>query len=398
MTFHVTIDQNRITHVDGKPFFLIGARHMPVGGTPEMLRDAGFNGFRALAFGHENSEPEVIPQDMEGIYFWAYLFNRADFTKSPEHESQLRARIMELRSHPALLCYENYNEPTLLYKSNNFKTQPADLAHGTAIVREIDPNHPIWLCHTCSNTVETLQQFNDSLDITGCNPYPLYLPGMRRHLGIRPDGRVLDCIDQSVHSVGKYTDKMMAVAQGRPVWMLIQALANENWFDPLHTPEYAGEKIDESKTLYPTFEQMRFMAYDAVTSGVTGIALAMYQTPATGDIWEDIKSLVGELRSLHDALCAQPVADQIQVTYADIGFTIWDGVRTLARRIGNHIYLFAVNTAFDPSEVTLRMKSLEGAIRATVVAEDREVPIQNGALSDRFKPYDTHVYRVEVIA
>ena len=42
----VQIGRDRVTQVDGRPFFLIGARHMPEGGTPEILRDAGFNAFR----------------------------------------------------------------------------------------------------------------------------------------------------------------------------------------------------------------------------------------------------------------------------------------------------------------------------------------------------------------
>lgn len=42
------------------------------------------------------------------------------------------------------------------------------------------------------------------------------------------------------------------------------------------------------------------------------------------------------------------------------------------------------------------MKSLDGAARATVVDEDREVPVEGGSIGDRFEPYEAHVYRVEV--
>ncbi len=379
---------------------MAGAYHMPEGGTPEILRDAGFNAYRTLAFGHEVKEREEVPPSLEGIFFWSYIYDRADFSKSPEYESQLRQKIEELRAHPGLLCYENYNEPTMTghYHTNvnegQFKTQPENLAVGTAVVRDLDPNHPIWLAHSWTNTVETLRRFNDCLDIVGCNPYPLYVQGMRRHTGVRPDGKLLDCIDQSVHAVGKYTDKMMAVAQGRPVWMLLQAMANEHWFNPLHTPEYAGQEIDPSKILYPTLEQMRFMVYDAVTSGATGVALSMVKTPTTGDVWENIKRLVGELRSLHDALCAPPVTGDIRITYTDLGFTIWDGVQAIARRLGKHIYLFAVNTAFDPAEVQMRLPVDVGNV-AEVVGSGREVAVENSVISDRIEPYGAHVYRLE---
>jgi len=393
---NVTIDSNHIAHIDGKPFFLIGARHMPEGGTPELLRDAGFNAYRTLAFGHENGEPEEVPRDLKGIYFWSYIYNRADFTRSPDHERELRERVSQLKDHPALLCYENLNEPTLLYKSDRFKAEPEDLAVGTALLRELDPNHPIWLAHSCTNTVETLRRFNRCLDIVGANPYPIHVPGMRQHIGVRPDGKMLDCPDQSVHAVGKYTEKMMKVAGDKlPVWMLVQALANENWYSPVHTPEMSGQGIDESKILYPTYLEMRFMVFDAIVHGATGVALAMARTPAGGDIWRDITRLVGELAAMHDALCAPPVSEPVEISYTDLGFTVWDGVRLLARRLGERVYVFAVNTQFDPAEVTVRMKSLQGAKCVIVVDEDREVSVENGSISDRFEPYVAHVYCIE---
>ena len=397
MPTHVTIDENHITHVDGRPFFLIGARHMPEGGTPELLRDAGFNAYRTLAFGHENSEPEEVPRDLEGIRFWSYIYNRADLTKSPEHERELREAVGRLKDHPALLCYENLNEPTLLYKSDRFKAEPENLAAGTALLRELDPDHPIWLAHSCTNTVESLQRFNGCLDIVGANPYPILVPGMRQHIGVRPDGKMLDCPDQSVHAVGKYTEKMMTVAGGKlSVWMLIQALANENWYSPVHMPEMAGQGVDETKILYPTYGEMRFMVFDAIIAGATGIALAMPHTPTEGDVWHDITRLVGELAAMHDSLCAPPAREKIHLAYTDIGFTVWDGVQLLTRRQPDALCIFAVNTQFDPAEVTVRMKSLDGVARATVLDEDREVAVEDGLMGDRFEPYETHVYRIEV--
>ena len=38
---------------------------MPLGGTPALLRDAGFNAFRWLAFGHETSQAEAPPANLE---------------------------------------------------------------------------------------------------------------------------------------------------------------------------------------------------------------------------------------------------------------------------------------------------------------------------------------------
>ncbi len=388
----VELDKHRITRLDGRPFFLIGARHMPEGGTPALLYEAGFNAFRLTAFGTETNQPEPVPEDLSGLYFWSYLFNRADLTQSPRHAPQLRKLVARLRDHPALLCYENYNEPTL--HRTRFKTEPEHLAEGTRVIRECDPNHPIWLAHSCSNTVETLQRFNLCAEILGCNPYPVYLSGTRRHVGFLEDGRVLDCPDQSLHAVGRYTQKMMSVAEGRPVWMLVQAMANESWYSPVHTPQFASQGVDASKILYPTFEQMRFMAFDAIVHGATGIALAMHRTPVGGEVWKSITKLVGQLRQLHDALVAPPVLDCAAIEYVDLGHTIWDGVRLLIRRSNGTLFVFAVNTAREPAEIALQLP-VAARSPAIVEFEERQLLVSRDRLCDRFEPFEVHVYRIK---
>jgi hypothetical protein len=124
----------------------------------------------------------------------------------------------------------------------------------------------------------------------------------------------------------------------------------------------------------------------------------MHRTPAEGDIWLAIRRVVGELRELHDALCAPALPGPPEVEYVDLGFSIWDGVRVLARQAASgEIHLFAVNTAFDPAEAIIRLPAV--ASRAAVVlGEEREVPLERGALCDRFEPYGVHVYRLAATA
>ena len=192
-----------------RPFFLIGARHMPKGGTPAMLAEAGFNAYRNLPFGTETSEPEPPPKRDEGILFWSYIWNRAVFGFSRDHRRELTDHVRRVRDNPALLCYENLNEPK---RPGRVKATPEQLHEGTALLRELDPHHPIWLAHSCHHMVETLARYNPCTDILGANPYPVVPQGMRaHHVGARSDGRVLDCPDQTIHAAGKYTEKMQRV-------------------------------------------------------------------------------------------------------------------------------------------------------------------------------------------
>ena len=391
----VQLDENRIAHVDGRPFFLIGARHMPEGGTPAMLAEAGFNAYRRLAFGTETSGGEPLPDPDLGIHFWSYIYDRAAFGRSSDYRGQLDEHVRQVRDHPAMLCYENFNEVAMLWRSDTPKAEPDELDEGMRLLRELDPDHPVWLAHSCERTVDTLARYNDSMDIVGCNPYPIIPQGLRQHVGIRADGRIVDCPDQTIHAVGHYTKKMMRVGGGKmPVWMLIQALANENWFNPQYSPEFAGQGIDESKILYPTYEEMRFMAYDAIICGATGLALSMHGTPTDGKEWQDVKRLVAELRGLHDALASPPADVEVEIAHADLGFTIWDGVEMLARRKGDKVYLFTANTAFDPARVTMRLSNVPSNCTAVVEAEGREAAVENGLLIDAFEPYAVHVYRL----
>ena len=80
---------------------------------------------------------------------------------------------------------------------------------------------------------------------------------MRRFIGSRPDGYMTDHADRTISVVGRYTDKMMRVAQGRAVWMQIQGSSNENWYNADHTPETRDHGIYEHHRLYPNYWQMR---------------------------------------------------------------------------------------------------------------------------------------------
>jgi len=49
----VRIDKDRMLIVDGKRFLPIGARHIPKGADPAMLKEAGFNCMRWLPYANE---------------------------------------------------------------------------------------------------------------------------------------------------------------------------------------------------------------------------------------------------------------------------------------------------------------------------------------------------------
>lgn len=396
MATRVRIDENRMTQVDGQPFFPITARHMPTGATPALLAKAGFNALRWTPFGMDEFERDSfeVPDDFGGLMFYAYLFNRGDLSTDPDRRKrELAALVRAIKDHPKLLGYEQRNEPAYTFMDQAVaQSPPKGLIAGSDVVRSIDPDHPIRIGHMCSNLVSTLRKYNPAAEIVSCNPYMVMAPGIRRFVGSRPDGKLADCPDQTISAVGQYTRKMMRVAQGRQVWMQIHGAANENWYNPNHTPETRNHGLYEHHRLYPSYWQMRFMAFNAIVRGATGLEWMLISLPVEASVWLDVQKIIGQLHCLHDVLASPPLDHNLDVEYTELGFGDWDGVESLVKLCNGKPYILSVNTQFDPMIATFSNLPPGLSGKLDVIDEDRQVEIEGGTFTDRFQPYEVHVY------
>lgn len=395
MNIHTTIDHNRIIHVKGKPFFPICARHMPEGGTSVILEEAGFNTMRWTAFGVEGDtiKANSLPEDIGDLMIDAYIYNRGDLSRDAKSRSKdLSDFVMSVKDSPSLLCYEHLNEPSWTAGDRaNPQGSSEGMAAGSEIIRSLDPDHPIHVGHMVCNLVSTLQKYNAAVDIVGCNPYVVSTPGSRGFFCL-PDGRYVDCPDQTLSSVGKLTSKMVRVAQGLPVWMQLQAMSSENWYNDSYSLEVKGAGIYEHIRLYPSFWQMRFMAFNAIIRGATGLAWAMHKTPVDGNPWRDICKVIGELRDMHDVLAGLPWSGTLEIEYTEMGFSDWDGVEVLVKLYEGMPWILAANTQAEPMIATFSNLPEKVAGTLEVVNEARVVKVENGKFTDRFQPYEVHIY------
>ena len=391
----VTIRKDRVLVCDGRPFFALQARHMPVGATISDLAGAGFNCIRHLVFGALHAPAQPRPADLHGLKVCAYLFNRANLRADRDHHAALAGAVRTLRDDPDLLAYENYNEPAWRPDAPDVVHHAAaDLATGYRLVKRLDPYHPVHQGHGCGGPVEALRTYNPCADILSCNPYPVLPARMRRHMGIRADGRALDSPDQTLSAVGDYTRKMLDVGQNRkPVWMQLQTMAWEDFHGPV--TEGGPRGPDPSAILYPTYAQMRYMAFADIIAGATGLLFSMWRVPVIAPVWADIRRLVAELRELNDVLAGRTAALPLQARYRNLGFTIWKGVGVLAKKADGKLFLLAANHAFDPAEVTWSGFERTNARALRALGEDRRIKITHGRATDRFEPYAARVYRLE---
>ena len=391
----VTIDENRIFWMNGRPVFPIGARHFPVGASFADVRAAGFNALRWTPFGVDRAaQAASLPEELRGLMFYPYVFTNGDLSCDAEmRRMALSELVRQVRNHPALLCYEQRNEPAYTHRAHAIPQSPPEgLIAGSRVIRELDPDHPIRVGHMVCNLVSTLRRYNEAVDVVGCNPYVVSPPGLRRHVGSRPDGKPTDSPNQTLSAVGDLTSKMMRVAQGRVVWMQIQGSANENWFNESYTPESSGQGAYEYQKLYPSYWQMRFMAFHAIIRGATGLEWMLHGIELESNAWRDVCQVVGELSAIQDVLCSPPWRGELAIAYRELGFSDWTGVESLVRIHHDKPWIIAVNSQFDPMDATFSCLPEDIGTCLEVMFENRRVAVCNGSFRDWFQPYQVHIY------
>ena len=398
----VKIGKDRILRVNGRRFFPIGARHLPKGATPSILKGAGFNCMRWMAFDIDAIRATDLQDILDaGMMFYPYIYNRGDFSKDRElRKKELAELVLSVRENPLLLCYEQQNEPAYRYGDwATLKGSPEGMKEASDFLRGMDPFHPIRLGHGLGNLVRTIQKFNSSADIIGCNPYVVYNQGMRINCATRMDGRISDSPDQTISAVGEYTAKMMRAADGRPVWMQLQAFSNEDWYNPgLYNPELKGQGIYPHDRLFPNYHQMRFMAFHAVIRGATAMEWCMYGLSVQDSQWAEVKRVISELSALQDVLASPNAGFEPSICYTELGFSDWNGVETLTKRCRGGLALIAANTQFDPMEAQFTFGEKARPVKASlfgseeIMAADGITAVKDGAFKAFFAPYEVKIY------
>lgn len=395
----VSIDPSGRLVRNGQPFFPLGARHVPRGANAAMLASIGFNCLRVPVFGTDTTAIGVMQTDPSngdygGLLYYPYLYDRADFsTNADSRRRDLSRLVSAIRDDERLLCYEQKNEPSTTFRRPAKPSgDPEGLREGSNHLRSLDCNHPIRVGHMTNSLVRTLKRYNPAVDIVGCNPYPVSHPEMRMFVGCRGDGKFLDSPNQTLSAVGDYTDKMRRVAEGRPVWMQIQAMPNEYWFSETHTPENVDLGLYPHHVVAPTFWQMRFMAMHAIIHGSAGLEFAMYGVSVDDSGWSDVVRTIRFLNMLLPILSAETAPDVPNLVYEEIGFSDWTGVEVLGKRTPGGTVLLTANSQFDPFIATLDPTPKGDLYEA--LEDGRWVRIGDGSSPLRYQPYQVRVIRI----
>jgi hypothetical protein len=229
-----------------------------------------------------------------------------------------------------------------------------------------------------------MQKYNPSQDVVAVDVYPVIPHGIKPTYALWPDGLQGDLLNPYISQVGEYVDKMKKVVNDRkPVFAVLQGFSWE-----MLKPE---AERDTAMILYPTYEQSRFMAYDAIVHGANGILIwGTNYTPQPSKFIDDLNRVTRELAEMQDVLSVRTSKNNIRTEYHETGHSVDAGVEFITKKINGKTYLLTVNSDKNPVKVTF---SGLGSFRsAKVLKEGRIVKVENGKFTEKYDPFDVHVY------
>ncbi|HOX38089.1 MAG TPA: hypothetical protein PL033_08880 [Candidatus Brocadiia bacterium] len=297
-------------------------------------------------------------------------YARGEFAEGEAAADGVWAKLGKTSPHPGLNISNAPQRAATMCKG---------LIEGRARLKALDPAHPVWMNHAPRNTISQLAAFNAAADIVGCDIYPV------------PEFQTghSDLPDRSLASVGAYTDRMMAAAPGKPAWMVLQGFG---WADLREkpTPE------EKEKSRRPTYEESRFMAYDAIVHRARGILYwGTYRIERDSQLWNDLLTLVRELADMEPILSAPDVESPIEVSVSESWGSLEKGVVALGKNVGGRTWLVVVNEYPGALRYKARgLKGMEGVFYSDNLAGVR-AQVKDGALELNIRGSGVQILRPE---
>ena len=315
------------------------------------------------------------------IYTWINLSSLSRARPGGWQEELLRHVVGSLqadRSAAAIGMWKGVDEPW------RFRVRPSSLRFAYCLATgrgerrwcagrlPIDRDH-LWVTVQAPRAgVWSLASYSEVTDVHGVNHYPIAIGDPDPELG----------------EVGSWTNVLRWATPNRAVWTTLQICWSWSY-------DAAGN------IALPTFEQERFMVYDAILNGAHALAFYGGQNPkcwgqldgAGGwnwTFWERVlKRLVREINA------GSPIAPALTSPGSTRVLRASDPtVQAISRRgRGGDRWVIAARTGEGSQTVTISGLPA-GAAGATVYTEDRSVPIVGGSLTDTFDRFAVHVYRV----
>ena len=254
------------------------------------------------------------------------------------------------------------------------------LAEGSEVVRQLDPGRPIWFNHAPRNEISDLRRINALADIAGCDIYPVPFNEGLMHS---------DIIERHLPAVGAYTRRMAEGAPGKPMWMVLQAFGWSDLQEPFSPEIY----------IRPSYEESRFMAYDAIVNGARGIlyygSKHLHETEKNSSFWQDLKRVTRELADFESQLAAPEWKLDLRIDYSPTSSSRDRGVLTAARGNKDDGIIILVNEHVAGLAFDLHgLDEFEGRALPIVGSWERPI-VKNGAIRFGLRGHGVTVIRTQ---
>ncbi len=330
----VRFDSERRMSLNGKPFFprLVLTPAM----SEEALRVYQAAGFNAIAFNSLTSNADAArylgktaAQYGLAVVDWG---NLGDVYKGDAAAiaGQLARRVQNARGLDNFIGWLDDESEMRLVPLERLRT-----AYNTLF--EIAPEYVVWQNHAPRLTdpegapygsFANVRRYSRVCDVTGIDIYPVPEGGGHSNL----ENKTVSC-------VGEYTDLVLdTVYRKKPVWMVLQAGA---W------SEESGGKLNDKRPR-PTYEQFRFMFYNALTHGATG--LVFYGPAALPDIYSSSMGMMADVNHEFKAIESFFLEGKSLDLKAQGELK---NVRIFARTLGNDTLVIVVNEGKESRKITL---------------------------------------------
>lgn len=350
-------DKDRVFHIDGKPVFPIlswrNLGDMPFEESTKKHAEMGFN----MLMTQPPLLDIIADYGLMGMVAIPAPFFAEEGGFDPESQA-IQGIIEEYKhalNHPALAAWYVVDEPA-------WRGEPASRSVNgyNRLLKYIDDSRPAFLNEAPRGTINEIRPYAHAADIYGVDIYPI--PAPNSHSGLE---------DKMMTSVGKYTDICREVVHdSKPIWMTLQGFSWGAW----------------NKTpvkVYPTRDESRYMAYEAIAHGATGLAYwgLIMGTGQNDEFLDGLSDTIHEVLSLSAILIAPASEGTVATSNANL----------LACHKGNAsgdvwILLNESGESFT-ADIT---GSFPETLR--VIGEGRTVATSGGSFSDSFAPYGVHVY------
>lgn len=269
-------------------------------------------------------------------------------------------RVAALMRHPALLAWYLYDEPDLEHQY----VSPMWLELYYRLIKSLDPFHPVVV--TCARD-DAVARYRDAFDVHWTQVY-----GSTAYVSTRLERH------------------RSSLREGTPLAAILHC------YDKRQTSELRGGAQPDPAQFQPDGSLMRANAFMAIAHGSSGLTWwwwgygggDRYFTVANApQAWESLQQTVADIHSLEPVLTAEgAVTMSVQTPAENVEVHVWE------KRLPQRVVTIAVNQTDETCDVRWRPQTPPAAATVSVLFEDRELELTEGALVDAFGPRAVHVY------